>query len=254
MDSLTIAAIVFACTFGGAIFGMFLCSLLPQHHLSSDAKDIMKMGMGLIATMAALVLGLLIASAKSSFDGEKNGHQQLATNLILLDRILLRYGPQANIARTLLKTTVSEWIDLRWPKGDSHVSGSMESPEVSTNTMAVLAAIQGLTPGDDDTKRTLKAQALQIILELGRTRWTLSQSDESSIPIPFLAILVFWLTVLFISFGLFAPRNATVLAVLLVCALSVASALFLIVDLDHPTKGLFQISPAPMRKALAEMK
>jgi uncharacterized membrane protein len=252
VDSLTIAAIVFACTFGGAIFGMFLCSLLPQHHLNNDAKDIMKMGMGLIATMAALVLGLLIASAKSSFDGEKNGHQQLATNLIVLDRLLLRYGPQANTARTLLKTTVSEWIDLRWGKDDSHTSAT-EAPEITTNTMTVLAAIQGLNP-TDDTQRTLKGQALQIILELGRTRWALSQSGESSIPIPFLAILVFWLTVLFISFGLFAPRNATVLAVLLVCALSVASALFLIVDLDHPTKGLFQISPGPMRKALAQLK
>jgi hypothetical protein len=253
MDSLTVAGIVFGCTFGGALVGMFLCYLLPQHHLGSDAKDIMKMGMGLIATMSALVLGLLIASAKSSFDGEKNGHQQLATNLVLLDRILLRYGPEANKARDLLKKTVSEMIDLHWPKDASQPAAGMDSPEITTNSMAVLGEIQGLSPGSD-TQKTLKTQALQILVDLGRTRWGLTQGEGSSIPIPFLAILVFWLTVLFVSFGLFAPRNATVLAVLLVCSLSVASALFLIVDLDQPTKGLFQISSAPMRKALSQMK
>jgi len=251
VDSLIIAGIVFACTFGGAVVGMFLCALLPQHHLSNEAKDIMKMGMGLIATMSALVLGLLIASAKSSFDAQRNGYQQMAINIVLLDRALARYGPETKKARSLLHKTVAELVDLQWPK-DGGRSVQLDAAELTTKGMATAAAIQDLAPVND-AQRAIKSQAFQMTFDLARTRWQLTHGDESSIPIPFLAVLVFWLLVLFLSFGLFAPRNATVIAVLFVCALSVASALFLIVDLDHPTKGVFQISETPLRHALSQL-
>jgi hypothetical protein len=94
---------------------------------------------------------------------------------------------------------------------------------------------------------------MQISADLGRTRSLLLEQTGGSIPMPFLVVLVFWFTVIFITFGLFAPPNATVIAVLLVCALSVAGAIFLILELDRPFEGLIQISDAPLRSALARL-
>jgi len=252
VDSLVIAGIVLACTFGAAIAGMFLCARLPEQHLSDGTKDVMKMGMGLIATMSALVLGLLVASAKSSFDAQRTGYQQMAINFVLLDRALARYGPEAKNARALLHKTVTEMIDLQWSADDARRDARLDDPALTVNAAALFAAIQGLTPRDEGQKAT-KAWAFQLTIELARARWMLSQKDEGSIPIPFLVVLVFWLGVLFLSFGLFAPRNATTIAILFVSALSVASALFLIVDLDHPTRGVFQTSAAPLRHALSQL-
>jgi hypothetical protein len=251
MDSLTIAGLVFACTLGGALFGMFLRRVLPESHLSSDSKDVMKMGTGLLATLSALVLGLLIASAKSSFDAQRTGLQQLSTNLILLDRSLKFYGPEANEARELLRQTVTVILEHRWPANGGHASG-LDAPEISKSAFALYGAIRNLSPRTDDQK-AIQTQAIQISLDLSRTRWLLSQGDESSIPNPFLIVLVFWLTVLFITFGLFSPGNLTVIAIHFICALSVAGALFLIVELDRPMNGLIQISSKPLRDALGQL-
>jgi hypothetical protein len=230
---------------------MVLRAVLPEAHLSNDSRDVMKMGTGLIATMAALVLGLLIASAKSTFDAQKSGFQQLSTNVVLLDRALAHYGPEAKEARELLRRAVATTLDQLWPTDGSRSSG-VDSPEISAAADALISAIQSLAPRND-AQRSIQAQALQIGTDLGRTRWQLSQRDEGSIPLPFLVVLIFWLTVLFMSFGLFSPRNATVLTVLFVCALSVAGALFLIVDLGQPFRGLFQIPSTPLRTALSHL-
>lgn len=251
MDSLTVAGIVFACTFGAALLGMYLRRVLPESHLSSESKDAVKMGTGVVATLAALVLGLLVASAKNSFDTQKAGFQQLSVNLILLDRALKHYGPETNEIREKLRGTVSLLLDHRWPAGGSRASG-LDSPEISESAGALSAAIRDLSPRTE-AQKTIQSQAMQLASDLGRTRWALSQGDESSIPTPFLVILVLWLTALFVTFGLFSPRNATVVVVFLVCALSLAGALFLIVELDHPFHGLIQISSKPLRDALGQL-
>ena len=251
MDSLTIAGIVFACTFGGALFGMFLRRILPDSHLSSESKDVVKMGTGLLATMAALVLGLLIASAKNSFDAQRTGFQQLSTNLILLDRSLKFYGPETKEARERLRQTVTLLLDQRWPANGSRVT-SLGSSEITESAGSLYAAIRDLSP-KTEIQKSIQSQALQVSWDLARTRWLLSQGDEGTIPTPFLVILVFWLSVLFISFGLFSPRNATVIAILLICAMSVSGALFLIVELDRPINGLIQISSKPLRDALGQL-
>jgi hypothetical protein len=250
VDSLNIAAIVFACAFGGAAFGMLLRAVLPEPHLSNDSKEVMKMGTGLIATISALVLGLLIASAKSSYDGQKTGYQQMAANFVLLDRRLAQYGPEAKPARDLLRRAVSTLIDRLWPADGSRVSG-LDATEITELGGAVLKAVRELAPRTD-VERSLQSQALQIGGELARLRWSLSQQEDSAIPTPFLVVLVFWLFVLFTSFGLYSPRNATVITVHCVCALSVAGALFLIVDLGQPFQGMFQIPSTPFQKALAQ--
>ena len=251
MGSLTIAGVVFACTFGGALFGMYLRRILPESHLSSESKDVVKMGTGLLATLAALVLGLLVASAKSSYDAQRTGFQQLATNLILLDRSLKFYGQEGAPIREQLRCTVAVLLDLRWPADGSRPKG-LDAPELTESGLALQAAIRNLSPGTDAQKAT-QAQALQVASDLARTRWQLTQAEESSIPIPFLVVLIFWLTVLFITFGLFSPPNATVIAILLICAMSLAGALFLIVELDQPFNGLIQISSKPLRDALGQL-
>jgi hypothetical protein len=249
VDSLTIAGVVFACTFGGALFGMYLRRILPESHLSSESKDVVKMGTGLLATLAALVLGLLVASAKSSYDAQRTGFQQLATNLILLDRSLKFYGPEGAPIREQLRCTVALLLDLRWPTDGSRQKG-LDAPELTESGLALQAAIRNLSPGTDAQKAT-QTQALQVASDLARTRWQLTQAEESAIPIPFLVVLIFWLTVLFITFGLFSPPNATVIAALFICALSASASIFLILELSHPFAGLMQISSEPLRKALA---
>jgi hypothetical protein len=251
MGSMAIAGIVFACTFGGALGGMILRAVLPEHHVSQESKDVVKLGAGLIATLSALVLGLLIASAKSSFDAQRTGFQQLSANLVLLDRALARYGPETKDTREALRRLVASTIERLWPEDASKASGLDASPITVTGGM-LIDQIQKLSP-KIEAQRWAQSQALQITTDLARTRWLLIEQSESAIPTPFLVVVVFWLTVLFTSFGLFSPLNPTVVATLLVCALSVAGAMFLIVDLDEPFGGVIQISSTPLRNALAQL-
>ena len=246
-----VAALVFACALGGALLGILLQRVLPSAHLSHESKDVIKLGTGLVATMAALVLGLLVGTAKSSFDSQTTGFQQLATNVILLDGALKSYGPDAEESRELLRQLVAVTIDHLWPP-DGSPHSTLADSQLTDAGRAFHAAIRDLAPRDD-AQRFAQSQALAIGSELARTRWNLSQQDEDSLPLPFLAVLAFWLFVLFTSFGLFSPRNETVIAVLFVCALSVAGAVYLIVDLDQPFEGLLQVSSTPLRNALAQL-
>jgi hypothetical protein len=251
VDSLIIAGVVFACTFGGALCGMYLRRLLPEEHLSSETKDAVKMGTGILATLAALVLGLLVASAKSSFDAQNTGYQQLSINLILLDRSLQYYGPETKEIRERLRRTVSLLLDHGGPANGARAAG-LDAPEITESAGPLYAAIRDLSPRTD-AQKAIQAQAMQVSSDLARTRWLLSQGNESSIPTPFLVVLVFWLAVLFVTFGVFSPRNATVVAILLICATSLAGALFLIEELDRPFHGLIQVSSKPLRDALGQL-
>lgn len=251
MTSLAVAAVVFVCAFGGAMLGSFLRARLPEHHLNSESRDVVKLGTGLIATLSALVLGLLIASAKSGFDQQRTGFQQIGSNFVVLDRALARYGPESKAARDALRRTVVSMLDRLWPDDNSSAS-RLDAAEITAAGAAMYGAIRDLAPGND-AQKSIQDQALQISADMARTRWLMSQQDDSSIPIAFLVVLIFWLSVLFSSFGLFSPRNATVVAMLFVCALSVAGAVFLIADLDQPFDGLIQISDAPLRKALSQL-
>ncbi len=241
------SVVVFGCVFAGAILGMMLRTILPEHHLNADTKDVVKLGVGLIGTMSALVLGLLVASAKSSYDTRRGELAQMATNIILLDRTLAHYGPETQEIRQNLKTGAGLMIDQIWARDGS----SGETLKVPTVTREVIFdKIQDLAP-QTDVQRALQSRAESFAMNIGQTRWLLVEQSESAISIPFLVVVVFWLSILFVSFGLFAPRNATVVVTLLVSAMSVAGAIFLILELDHPFSGLIQLSSGPLRNALA---
>ncbi len=245
---MAISWIVFACVFGGALLGMFLHAALPEHHLSTDSKDIVKLGTGLIATMAALVLGLVISSAKSSYDTERSEFTQMSANIILLDHVMAHYGPETKEARDMLRGSVAQALDRMWPEDGSRPA----QLEPWAGSEGLYDKIQKLSP-QNEAQRSLQAQALEISTNLAQTRWLLVEQRGSSIPMAFVVVLAFWLTIIFVSFGLFAPPNATVIATLFVCALSVSGAIFLILELDRPFEGPIQISGAPLRNALGHL-
>ena len=248
MNPFELSAVVFACVFGGALLGMALRTVLPEHHLNSESKDVVKLGVGLIGTMAALVLGLLVASAKSSYDARASELTQMSANAILLDRALAHYGPEAHEVREVLKGTMGRLLTQIWPQ-DSKSLGGMNS---NMSGEVLYDKLVELNP-HSDAQRTIQSMAESMAFSLGQTRWLLFEQNTSSISTPFLVVVVFWLSVLFLSFGLFAPHNATVVVTLLLSAISVAGALFLIFELDRPFSGLIQISSAPLRNALAVM-
>jgi hypothetical protein len=253
MNATVIGLIVFACTFGGAMLGMWLRTTLPKHHLDADSKETVKLGVGLVATMTALVLGLVTASAKSSFDAVDTAVKQTAIEILTLDRALARYGPETIEIRKGLKHVIGARIDMIWPQGSSAPTKlDPMSSGVGTAAEGLAAAIRNLKPRDD-SQRALQSRALDITESLLQTRWLTLADSESSVPLPFLLIMLLWLTFIFMSFGLFAPRNSTIIMVLFFCALSVGSALFLILEMDAPFHGLLKVSADPLRYALAHL-
>jgi len=248
MTSLAIASIAFGCIFGGVLLGVLLRSILPKHHIQDESKDTIKMGAGLIATMAALVLGLLVASAKSSFDTLNDGVKQFGAKLITLDRALAGYGPETKQMRDTMRQNIVTLNELIWPTGKT-ATVNIAAVEGSSGMEDIQNQIRELKPGNDK-QRAMQAQALQLTGEMLHSRWMMIEHTQNALPLPFFIVVVFWLTMLHLSFGLLAPRNGTVLVVLLVCALSVSGALFLINELNHPVDGLIKISNAPVLKAL----
>jgi hypothetical protein len=251
MSSITISCIVFAGLLVGTALGTLLRTLLPGHHLSPESKDVVKVGMGLIGTMTALVLGLLIASAKSSFDTQRNGLGQLAGNIIFLDRILARYGPESKDMRDMLRASVADMLRRTWPQEDPQ-SEQTQASSTEGRYEGLFDKLQELSP-KNETQRALQSQALKTLSDMAQSRWVLFAQTGSSIPIPFLIVLICWLALLMASFSLFAPPNATAIVTLMVCALAISSAIFLILELDRPFHGMIQISSAPVRSALAQL-
>lgn len=240
--------IVFICVFGGVLIGMWLHSTLPKHHIEAESRDTVKVGIGLIATMTALVLGLVTAAAKSSFDAGNSAVKLAALNLLAADRALARYGPEAGDIRKGMKGFVEARIDAIWSQHQSAGRSMNEEPVKTGFTTAeeLAEAVRALKPRDD-SQRAAQSRASDLIETAFQARWLAAFGTQSSVPVPFLSVIVFWLTITFTSFGLFAPRNATVLAVLFVCALSVSSALFLVLELDGPFDGLIKVSADPLR-------
>ncbi len=275
MNSLTLSLIALACIFSGTLLGIWLRTLLPEDHLSNDSKDAVKLGAGMIATLAALVIGLLIASAKGTFDTITKDLRQTAARLVLLDRVMAQYGPETREARELLRRNITYTIQRLWPEeahkiviAEARQPGKAvqdklrpRSPEDDAQNLLQSAnelesieyKLRKLSPRND-SQRWLQSRALQVSTEIAEARWVLHGAvGQSSLPLPFLVVLICWLTIIFTSFGLFSPRNGTVISVMFICALSAASALFLILELDQPYHGFIDVSGSPLLNALAAM-
>lgn len=246
MNPLITSLLVFAGIFGAGLLAMRIRTLLPDHHQSPETKDTVKLAMALVGTMTALLLGLMVASAKSTYDAQKASVITTAANLVVLDRMLAHYGPEADPARQLLRRVVGGMVGQIWPESPGHAA--QLDPNAARGDV-VFDAIEALIP-QDDAQKTLKTSAVSSAIALGQTRWLLFEQSGHSISVPLMAVVIAWLAILFVSFGLFAPANGTAVAALMVSALSVAGAIFLILELDQPFDGLVHIPSAPMHSAL----
>jgi hypothetical protein len=228
---------------------MWLRTRLPKDHLSEEALEAVKLALGFVATIAALILGLLVASVQNSFDAEESGVTQMAAKIVFLDQLLKNYGPEADGARQKLRDAVDRVVALMWPKIDG------ERPELdpsASGAVGVYDAIVNLPNGDAE-QSAIRSQALSTTTDLGQLRWLEFEQDDATISRPLLGILAFWLIILFVGFGLFAPTNSTVLVAMFLSALSASGAIFLILELDRPFDGIIQISGAPLTNARAHL-
>jgi len=251
MNPFVITFISVVCIFAGALLGMGLQRRLSEHHLSREMQDLVKLGAGTIATLTALVLGLLVSSAKGSYDAVNTAMVQGSAKFILLDRTLARYGPEAKPVREQLKRAMAGAIERIWPTEKSGIT-ALTAIERAKGLDLLQDKLGELTP-KTEAQRLALALAQQIVNELSQTQWLLVEQAQSQLPVPFLLILIFWLVLLFVSFGLFAPRNWMALTVLFVVACSLSAAIFLILELNQPLGGFMKISSAPLRNAMQQM-
>jgi hypothetical protein len=244
MSPIATTVSVLACIFSGALLGIYVNSFLAERQISPASRDVVRLAMGLVATTVALVLGLLVGSAKSFYDTQNAEMTQLAANFITLDRVLAHYGGETSDSRAALRIFLPRVAELfaakdgpRAPKAEGEV---------------ILDRIQELSPKDDN-QRSLKAQATTLAIQMGQTSWLVFEQKSLPVPNVLLMMLMFWLTLLFMSFGVFGPRNLTVLVGLFVSALAVSGAIFLILEMYHPDAGLLRVSEAPLRAAMAQV-
>jgi hypothetical protein len=236
-------------TFGLLILAIVAGTQVAEDRLSAATKETVKLAASLVATLAALVLGLLVSSAKSSYDTVRNEVIEMSAKAAFLDRILDAFGPESAEARARLRESIEENIDRMWPQ-QAKRSSDLTPPKEAGN--AVYMAIQNLAP-KDDAQRSLKNEAAILLADLGKVRTLLVAQSIPSISKLMLAVLISWLFIIFLSFSMLAPTNAPAITALVISALSVCGAIALILELDRPFGGLIGLSSEPMRNAMTQI-
>ena len=249
MNEVVIGLISFVAIFGSALLGIFAARALPEHHLSDQTRTTVSVSAAVVGTLSALVLGLMISTANSSFSARSREVRAISVDLIHMNRMMQRYGPEADDVRAKLRTYATAKMQELFP-----ATGEPSWTNDATIVMmeATQDAIVSLAP-TDERHRWLRSQALTLSDGLSQARWLLAEQAGSSIPLPFLILLILWLAIVFASFGLFAPRNATAVAVLCLCSMAVSGGITMILELDSTLSGLIRVSAEPMRHALAQI-
>ena len=250
MRSILISSIVFAVVFSGGLAGLALERLLAGNLLGSDAtKDIIRLATGLLVTMTALVLGMLVSSANASYQDRKNELAEMASDFVVLDQVLATYGSETQVIRDELRRLAENSLERIWPSQASRQS----QLKPGDRGQVLYHQLQLLAP-KTDAQTAAKTVAISAADSLRRTYFLMFiKSEQNSLSFPLLAVLVAWLTVIFIGFGLLAPRNNTIITTLVVCALAVSGAIFIIMAMYKPFSGIMRISPSPIHDALSRM-
>lgn len=249
MVHVIVGLISFAAIFGGALIGLFARRRLPGHHLSSETQSVVTVSVAVLGTLSALVLGLMISAANSSFSKRSDEVRELSLQVIRVDRNLRRYGPEGDDARAKMHA----WAAIKLEQLSPEKGKSPPSPQEGIATLeSVQDALLALTP-KDERQKYLRTLCLTLSSTLIYERWSLEQRAGHSIPIPFLILLIFWLAIVFASFGLFAPANPTTILALFLCSVAVSGGIYLIEELDNPHSGLIRVPFDSMRKALVEI-
>lgn len=238
-----------ALTSSGAIVGHLFARSLPDHHLTPEARQTVSVSIAVVGTLSALVLGLLLSSANRSFSDRQDSVVKLATQMIQSYDLLTRFGPEANEARSRLRTWGESKHRQLFPAAGGQVPGDAEVYVLLEQAQEALLALKPR----DDRQRWLQSQALQISSAIVETRWLLEERPEGNIPDLFVYLVVFWLTLVFTSFGLCSPTNGTALTIVVLCSFAVSSGIMMILELDTPLTGVLHISDRAMWDALAHM-
>jgi hypothetical protein len=262
METLT-SAVLFLLQLVSFNLGCRIQDRLPEHHHSRETVESVQLVIVMLVTFASLVLGLLTSSAKSRFDSQTDDLRRYGIDLIELDQRLREYGPDADSVRALLRAytaaaIVDTWPGEKRPAGhypthfDRPVKDSLENTALGNTLSDLDTMVRRLSPAD-----AFHAQLLTVIqtrmAAVMQQRWVLIESAHSTISWPFLIVLTFWLVIVFAIFGLSSPRNGLVHATVLLCALSISSSIFLILEFETPLSGLIRMSSEPIRDALAHM-
>ncbi len=246
---IAVSCMVFALLFAGALVGMGLRRVLPAEHFGADAKDTVRLAIGLVVTMTGLVLGMLVSSAKTYYDAQKNKVSEISAEIIFLDQLLVIYGPEAQQTRIEAHELAEESVDRIWP-----TQASLQAQlRPKSNLQNFYQQLQLLVP-KDATQTAIKEEVMSRTLALRKTNWLMFlESEQTSASIPLMAVVTSWLLAIFVSFGIFAPPNSTVIVTLIVCAAAVSAAIFIIMEMYSPFSGILRISPNAIHDALDQM-
>jgi hypothetical protein len=247
MSPALVFLVVLACTFGSMLLAVYVAGFLPPDHLTGTSKETIHAIMGVMALLTAVVLGLLIYSAKTAFDTKDTEFRHASAKIVLLDRVLAHYGPEAAEARKLLR----EAVEKKLGEFDSSVRHEPGEPMFVT-VEKIQDTIRAFAP-TSEAQRWLKDRALDVTGDIAEARWFLLDDLDSAMPVPFLMILVFWLALIFFCYGLFSPVNFTVLAIMFLCAISLSISIYLVLEMDNSLDGPIAISAEPLSRALAKL-
>ena len=240
--------VIVAILFGSALLTMKLARWLPAHHVNAETRSVVTVVMGVVATLSALVVGLLISTANIAFTDKTHDLSEISANVISLDRLLLRYGPEAQDARVLLRRYVVAKLHDLFPKDESVVPNAEHTATVALLEQAQTRMLE-LQPSND-VQRWLQSQALQLSSAIMASRWLLAQESGGGTPGLLLVLLLFWFVIIFMSFGLFAPWNPTAIAAIFLCSVGIGTAILTTDELQSPIEGLIRISGTPLVHAL----
>ncbi|EPE94585.1 DUF4239 domain-containing protein [Rhizobium grahamii] len=250
MTALSTGCIIALLLASGALIGTLISRRLPGHHLSTESKEAIKLATAVVGTLSALALGFLVASAKTTFDDAETELRDSAARVVLLDRVLAQYGPELLDVRKQLSGVVEDRIERSFEGATRLATEHLHQDDVGIEP--VQRALRALTP-DDEVKRLLKSRALEISGAVAEAHWLVLETGQEGLPGAFLVVLTFWLIVIFFTFGLLSPFNGTVISIVVVCAVSVGGAVFIVNDMAHPYGGLISVSDEPLRIALSRM-
>jgi hypothetical protein len=249
MNSIAVSSIVFASIFGSGLVGMAVRRAIPEDYLGSGEKEVARLVTGLMTTMTAIVLGMLVSSAKASYDARTNEVAEISSEVVNIDRMLSRYGTETAGIRAQIRLLVEAGVNRIWP-AQAPVNVELkprDEGEIVVNELRLLAP-------KSDAQAQVKVQVLGLVGELQKTQWLLFlKSKQSALPIPLLLVVVSWLALIFLSFGLFTPPSPTIVVTFVFGALAVSCAVLIILELYTPFRGVLRISSAPILEALSQM-
>lgn len=250
LSPLFVSLLSFVTFVASSLFGLWLARTLPEEQISDRNRDLIKEARRMLVALASLTLGLIIASATASFDQRSNELEESASKIIALDSTLAKYGPPAREGRELLRGIVKRGIDRVEIAATEGFNTDKTRKGIGINKLQL--KLLELSP-QNERENWLRATALSLSNDLGAFRWLKYSGSDGRIQWPFLAILIFWLCGVFVSYGVVSPPNAMGLGTMTVVALAMAMAIHLTLDLDTPNRGLISMSAAPLQLAFDQI-